>query len=66
MEYGMLDIDKIKSVLIDRDIKTTEIERATGISRPTISHYRNNIVKFENIRLETLLKLDKFIKDNDL
>lgn len=56
----ILDIDRIKGVLYDDGISGYKIEQATGISRTSIHKYRTGKNDFNNITLDTLLKLSKY------
>lgn len=61
----MIDINKIKQ-LFDSNISGYKISQETGIKQSTISDYRNDKKKIENMTFETGLKLMKFIKEQEM
>lgn len=56
----ILDIERIKTILYDTSISGGEIERITGVSRVIVHKYRTGKNDFNNITLDTLLKLSKY------
>ncbi|MCE2227815.1 hypothetical protein GPW73_04290 [Streptococcus thermophilus] len=57
----MINVARVESVLMNKAIPANYLEREIGISRSAISRVRNGERKIENLTLETIIKVQKWI-----
>lgn len=57
----IINIDRVKAVLMDKSIPANYLGIETGISRSAITRVRNGERKLENLTLETIIKVQKWI-----
>lgn len=60
-----IDTKKVAMVLMDRTISAYQLEKETGVSQSAISRYRNGKRPLENLTLGSIMKIQKWIDDND-
>lgn len=60
----IINVDRVKAVLMDKSISANYLEIETGISRSAITRVRNGERKIENLTLETIIKIQSLI-DSD-
>lgn len=65
-ELPMIIDTKLVEKLIDSDISAYQIEAETGVSRTTITNYRNGKAKIEKMHLGNAEKLYKLAKEKGL
>jgi DNA-binding Xre family transcriptional regulator len=59
-----IDVDKVKSVLLDKTVPASLLEKTIGVNKGNISKLRNGQRSFENLTIETAMKVQKWIDDN--
>lgn len=59
-----VDVDKVKSVLLDKTVPASLLEKTIGVNKGNISKLRNGKRNFENLTIETAMKVQKWIDDN--
>lgn len=59
-----VDVDKVKSVLLDKTVPASLLEKTIGVNKGNISKLRNGKRSFENLTIETAMKVQKWIDDN--
>lgn len=59
-----IDVDKVKSVLLDKTVPASLLEKTIGVNKGNISKLRNGKRSFENLTIETAMKVQKWIDDN--
>ncbi|AXF53441.1 hypothetical protein PQE94_gp34 [Streptococcus phage CHPC640] len=60
----IINTARVKLVLMNKAIPANYLEREIGISRSAITRVRNGERKIENLKLETIIKVQKWI-DSD-
>lgn len=60
----IINVDRVKAVLMDKSISANYLEIETGISRSAITRVRSGERKLENLKLETIIKIQSWI-DSD-
>ena len=58
-----LDLDKIKAVLYSPEYSAYQIEKESEVSRATVSNLRRGKQQFGRLRIDTVLKLQKWLED---
>ena len=61
-----IDVDKVKSVLLDKTVPASLLEKTIGVNRGNISKLRNGKRNFENLTIETAMKVQKRGKSNGI
>ena len=61
----IINTSQVEMVLNNKAIPAYSIEAETGVSRDTISKFRRGLVQLENIRLKTLIQIQKWIDDGN-
>lgn len=61
----IIKTEQIKEVLFNKAISANSLETKTGVSRSAISRLRNGERQFENLTLDTLMKIQKWIDDGN-
>lgn len=60
-----INTTRVEMVLMNRAIPAYYLGKELGISRSTITRVRNGERKFENLTLETIMTIQKWIDDGD-
>ena len=60
-----INTTRVEMVLMNKAIPANYLENQTGISRSVITRVRNDERKFENLTLETIMKIQKWIDDGN-
>lgn len=61
----IINTSRVEMVLMNRAIPAYALESETGVSRSVITRLRNGERQIENLRLETLMKVQKWINDGN-
>ena len=61
----IINTTRVEMVLMNRAIPANYLEKELGISRTTITRVRNGERKFENLTLETIMTIQKWIDDGN-
>lgn len=61
----IINTTRVEMVLTNRAIPANYLEKELGISRSTITRVRNGERKFENLTLETIMTIQKWIDDGN-
>lgn len=59
----MMDIEEVRILIELKKVKQSQIAKVAGVTQPTISRWINGETK---LKTEAYLKLEKFLKDNNL
>lgn len=59
-----IDVDKVKSVLLDKTVPASLLEKTIGVNKGNISKLRNGKRNFENLTIETAMKVQKWLDEN--
>lgn len=57
----IINTNKIEELIFSESISAYSIEKETGVSRMTITNYRNGVSDFENMTLTNAMKLQELI-----
>lgn len=61
----IINTTRVEMVLMNRAIPANYLEKELGISRSTITRVRNGERKFENLTLETIMTIQKWIDEGN-
>lgn len=61
----IINTSQVEMVLNNKAIPAYALEAETGVSRDTISKFRRGLVGFENIKLKTLMQIQKWIDEGN-
>lgn len=65
----IIDTDKIKDLLNNKEVSTSELARYMGVTRQAIDRIRKQSgtsqERFNNMRLETAMRFQAFIDDKE-
>ena len=61
----IINTTQVEMVLNNKAISAYSLEAETGISRDRISKLRRGDIKFENMSLKTVMKIQKWIDDGN-
>lgn len=61
----IINTSQVEMVLSNKAIPAYALETETGVSRDTISKFRRGLVGFENVKLKTLMQIQKWIDDGN-
>lgn len=61
----LINTTRVEMVLMNRAIPANYLEKELGISRSTITRVRNGERKFENLTLETIMTIQKWIDEGN-
>ncbi|HFU3963993.1 TPA: hypothetical protein ACGO2U_001992 [Streptococcus suis] len=61
----IINTSQVKMVLNNKAIPAYSLEAETGVSRDRISKLRRGNIKFENMSLKTIMKIQKWIDDGN-
>ena len=59
----IINTEIIKTILMDKSIAGTLLEKEAGISRATVSRLRSGDRSVENLTLETIMNVQKWIDE---
>lgn len=57
----IINVDRVKAVLMDKSIPANYLEMQTGISRSAITRVRNGERKIENLPIGTIIKIQSWL-----
>lgn len=57
----IINMDRVKAVLMDNSIPANYLEIETGVSRSAITRVRNGERKIENLSFGTIIKIQSWI-----
>lgn len=60
-----LDVSKIKELILNESISAYSIQAETGITRSTLSNYRNGKADIENMSLANAIKVQNYINNKE-
>ena len=61
----IINTTQVEMVLNNKAIPAYSLEAETGVSRDRISKLRRGDIKFENMSLKTIMKIQKWIDDEN-
>lgn len=61
----IIDTEKVKETLLDRNITGYALWKATGVSQQAISRLRSGKKRFEDLSVETVEKVQKWLDKED-
>lgn len=61
--FMLINTERVRMVLMNKAIPAYTLESETGISRSAITRVRNGERRIENLRLDTIMKIQKWIND---
>ena len=64
-EVTIIDLDKVYGLLLDPEVPAYFIEHKAGISRSVISKLRQGKRNVENLRLDSVVKVQKWLNDSN-
>lgn len=62
----LIDTDKVKGVLLDREITGYSIWKATGVSQQSISLLRTGKKQFKDLSLDTVEKVQRWLDEKKI
>lgn len=57
----LIDTDKVKEILMDKEITGYQLWKNTDVSQQAISRLRSGKKRFEDLSLETIMKIQSWI-----
>lgn len=57
----LIDTEKVKETLLDRNVTGYALWKATGVSQQAISRLRSGKKRFEDLSVETVEKVQKWL-----
>lgn len=64
-KYMFIDTEKVKEILLDRSVTGYALWKATGVSQQAISRLRSGKKRFEDLSVETVEKVQKWLDKED-
>lgn len=61
----IIDTEKVKGILLDRSVTGYALWKATGVSQQAISRLRSGKKRFEDLSVETVEKVQKWLDKED-
>ncbi|WP_302991936.1 helix-turn-helix transcriptional regulator [uncultured Streptococcus sp.] len=61
----IIDTEKIKEILLDRSVTGYALWKATGVSQQAISRLRSGKKRFEDLSVETVEKVQRWLNKED-
>ena len=61
----IIDTEKVKKALLDRNVTGYALWKATGVSQQAISRLRSGKKRFEDLSVETVEKVQKCLDKED-
>ena len=61
----LIDTEKVKEILLDRSVTGYALWKATGVSQQAISRLRSGKKRFEDLSVETVEKIQRWLDEKD-
>ena len=61
----IIDTEKVKEILLDRSVTGYALWKATGVSQQAISRLRSGKKRFEDLSVETVQKVQRWLDEKD-
>lgn len=61
----IIDTEKVKEILLDRNVTGYALWKATGVSQQAISRLRSGKKRFEDLSVETVEKVQRWLDEKD-
>lgn len=61
----LIDTEKVKEILLDRSVTGYALWKATGVSQQAISRLRSGKKRFEDLSVETVEKVQRWLDKED-
>jgi DNA-binding Xre family transcriptional regulator len=61
----IIDTEKVKEILLDRSVTGYALWKATGVSQQAISRLRSGKKRFEDLSVETVEKVQRWLDKKD-
>lgn len=61
----IIDTEKVKEILLDRSVTGYALWKATGVSQQAISRLRSGKKRFEDLSVETVEKVQRWLDEED-
>ncbi len=61
----LIDTEKVKEILLDRNVTGYALWKATGVSQQAISRLRSGKKRFEDLSVETVEKVQRWLDKED-
>lgn len=61
----LIDTEKVKEILLDRNVTGYALWKATGVSQQAISRLRSGKKRFEDLSVETVEKVQRWLDEKD-
>lgn len=61
----IIDTEKVKKALLDRNVTGYALWKATGVSQQAISRLRSGKKRFEDLSVETIEKVQRWLDKKD-
>lgn len=61
----LIDTEKVKKALLDRSVTGYALWKATGVSQQAISRLRSGKKRFEDLSVETVEKVQRWLDKKD-
>lgn len=59
--FMLIDTEKVKEILMNKEITGYSLWKNTGVSQQAISRLRSGKKRFEDLSLETIMKIQSWI-----
>jgi orf140b gp len=59
----LIDTEKVKEILMNKEITGYSLWKNTGVSQQAISRLRSGKKRFEDLSLETIIKIQSWIDE---
>ena len=59
--FMLIDTEKVKEILMNKEITGYSLWKNTGVSQQAISRLRSGKKRFEDLSLETIIKIQSWI-----
>lgn len=61
----LIDTEEVKETLLDRNVTGYALWKATGVSQQAISRLRSGKKRFEDLSVETVEKVQRWLDEKD-
>lgn len=61
----LIDTEKVKEILMNKEITGYALWKATGVSQQAISRLRSGKKRFEDLSVETVEKVQRWLNEKD-
>ena len=61
----IIDTEKVKEILLDRNVTGYALWKVTGVSQQAISRLRSGKKRFEDLSVETVEKVQRWLDKED-